>query len=124
MAIFSNFLLQSACETRRTPTALGKIMSVNKLDVILPTFFRLCKILAVIPATSCSAERSFSCFRRPNTYTRNTMGQNRLNCLVVLNVERALTNRVMRNVDKTWISNAFSQKCVAALRQSSRKVRT
>ena len=68
-AIFSNFLLQSASETRRTPTALAKIMSVNKLDVILPTFFRLCKILAVIPATSCSAERSFSCLRSLKIYT-------------------------------------------------------
>ena len=88
---FSNFLLQSACETRRTPNALAKIMSTNKLDVILPIFFRLCKILGVIPATSCSAERSFSCLRRLKTYTRNTVGQIRLNCLAVLNVERAFT---------------------------------
>ena len=48
--IFSNFLLEAASETKRTPTALTKFLSVNKLDVILPTFFRLCKILAVIPA--------------------------------------------------------------------------
>ena len=107
-AIFSNFLLQSASETRRTPTALAKIMSLNKLDVILLKFFRLCKILAVIPATSCSAERSFSCLRRLKTYTRNTMGQNRLNCLAVLNVERAFTNRLMRNVDK--IIDIFGQR--------------
>ena len=32
-------------------------------------------ILAVIPATSCSAERSFSALRRLKTYLRNTMGQ-------------------------------------------------
>ena len=31
-------------------------------------------ILAVIPATSCSAERSFSGLRRLKTYLRNTMG--------------------------------------------------
>ena len=68
-AIFSNFLSESACGTKRTPTALAKFMSVNKPDAFLPTFFRLCKILAVIPATSCSAERSFSCLRRLKTYT-------------------------------------------------------
>ena len=107
-AIFSNFLLQLTCGTRRTPTALAKIMSVNKLGVILPTFFRLCKILAVIPATSCSAERSFSCLRRLKTYTRNTMGQNRLSCLAVVNLERAFTNRVMRNGDK--IIDIFAQR--------------
>ena len=72
------------------------------------TFFRLCKILGVIPATSCSAERSFSCLRRLKTYARNTFGQNCLNCLKVLNVERAFTNRVMRNVDK--IIDIFAQR--------------
>ena len=35
-------------------------------------------ILAVIPATSCSAERSFSAFRRLRTYLRNTKGQQRV----------------------------------------------
>ena len=35
-------------------------------------------ILAVIPATSCSAERSFSALRRLKTYLRNTMGQQRV----------------------------------------------
>ena len=35
-------------------------------------------ILAVIPATSCSAQRSFSVLRRFKTYLRNTMGQQRV----------------------------------------------
>jgi hypothetical protein len=65
-------------------------MSEKKLDMILPTFFRLCKFLAVIPATSCS------------------MAQRRLNCLAVLNIERAFTNRVMRNADK--IVDIFGQR--------------
>ena len=34
-------------------------------------------ILAVIPATSCSAERSFSALCRLKTYLRDTMGQQR-----------------------------------------------
>ena len=40
-------------------------------------------ILAVIPATSCSAERSFSALRRLKTYLHNTIGQQR-----VINVHR------------------------------------
>ena len=35
-------------------------------------------ILAVIPATLCSAERSFSALRRLKTYLRNIMGQQRV----------------------------------------------
>ena len=35
-------------------------------------------ILAVIPATSCSAEQSFSALRRLKTYLRSTMGQQRV----------------------------------------------
>ena len=35
-------------------------------------------ILAVIPATSCSAERSFSALRGLKTYLRSTMGQQRV----------------------------------------------
>ncbi len=57
-AVFSNFLSQSAYETKKTPIALAQFKSEKKLNVILPTFFHLCKILAVIPAMSCSAERS------------------------------------------------------------------
>ena len=47
-AVFSNFLSQSAYETKKTPIALAQFMSEKKLDMILPTFFRQCKILAVI----------------------------------------------------------------------------
>ena len=35
-------------------------------------------ILAVIPAASCSAERSFSALRRLKTYLRSTIGQQRV----------------------------------------------
>ncbi len=93
---------------KHAPIALAQFKSEKKLDMILPTFFRLCKFLAVIPATSCSAERSFSCLRRLKTYTRNTMAQSRLNFLAVLNIVRAFTNRVMRNVDK--IVDIFGQR--------------
>ena len=102
-AVFSNFLLRLAYETKRTPIALAQFMLEKKLDMILPTFFCLCKILAVIPAMSCSAERLFSCLPRLKTYTRNTMAQSCLNCLAALNIERAFTNRVMRNIDKFTI---------------------
>ena len=66
-----------------------------------PEFSKVASILAVIPATSCSAERSFSGLRRLKTYLRNTMGQRRLNSLAIICIERAYGNEVIvSNMDK------------------------
>ena len=54
-------------------------------------------ILAVIPATSCSAERSFSALRRLKTYLRSTMGQQRVSNIAGFNIERAYANSVVNN---------------------------
>ena len=50
----------------------------NDLFDMFPEFSNVAHILAVIPATSCSAERSFSALRRLKTYLRSTMGQQRV----------------------------------------------
>ena len=54
-------------------------------------------ILASIPATSCSAERSFSALRRIKTYLRNTMKDERLSAVAILNIERDTTNFIEAN---------------------------
>ena len=51
-------------------------MHENDLFDIFPEFAKVSHILAVIPATSCSAERSFSALRQLKTYLRSTMGNN------------------------------------------------
>ena len=50
-------------------------MHENNLFDMFPEFSNVVHFLAVIPATSCSAERSFSALRRLKTYLRSTMGQ-------------------------------------------------
>ena len=62
---------------------------------MMPDFSKALRILSVIPATSCSAERSFSSLRRLKTYLRNTMGQERLSSLALLHIERDYVNQVM-----------------------------
>ena len=47
---------------------------------------QLLRLLLVLPASSCEAERSFSSLRRLKTYLRSTMTQSRLNSIVVLHV--------------------------------------
>ena len=57
----------------------------NDLFDMFPEFSNVAHIHAVIPATSCSAERSFSALRRLKTYLRSTMGQQRVNNITLSN---------------------------------------
>ena len=61
----------------RTKTAAGMVnrMFQDGLCDLLPVLYEVATILASIPATSCSAERSFSGLRRIKSYLHSTMGQ-------------------------------------------------
>ena len=54
---------------------------------------RLLRILLTSPASSCSAERSFSALRRLKTYLRSSMSQSRLNHIIACNVHHELLNK-------------------------------
>ena len=70
-------------------------MADSGLDTLLPVLYEVATILASIPATSCSAEQSFSALRRMKTYLRTTMAQERLNSIAIINIEREYTNKVI-----------------------------
>ena len=53
---------------------------------LCPTIARLLQLLATWPVTTCSCERSISTLRRPKTYLRSTMQQERLLSLAILHV--------------------------------------
>ena len=61
---------------------------------IFPNIFIVMKILAVLPVTICSCERSISVLRRMKTYSRSTMTQERLNGLVLLHIHRNIELKV------------------------------
>lgn len=48
----------------------------------------LLTILWTIPVNSCQCERSFSCLRRLKIYLRNSMREERLSGIALLNIER------------------------------------
>ena len=73
------------------------VLLENSLCEITPEFSKVVSILAFIPATLCSAERSFSGLRRLRTYIRNTTGQHRLNSLAIICIERAYESQVIVN---------------------------
>lgn len=55
---------------------------------IMPGIHKLLQIMATLPVSSCSSERSFSTLRRLKTYLRNSTGENRLNGLALLNIHQ------------------------------------
>ena len=66
---------------------------VNELKAIpdqskkmFPLALKVIKMLLVVPATSATAERSFSTMKRVKSYLRSAMGQERLNDLCLLSV--------------------------------------
>ena len=63
----------------------------NECDsFIFPLISVLLQILATIPITTCSAERSFSTLRRLKTYLRSTMKAHRLTGLALINIHREI----------------------------------
>jgi hypothetical protein len=79
---------------------------------------QLIRLLLLCPASSCSAERSFSALRRLKTWLRNTTNQTRLNAVAVCNVhqehldevdvsvaakEFAEQSAIRRNIFGNWI---------------------
>jgi hAT family C-terminal dimerisation region len=73
---FANFF-------RRKPSEVKSLF--GQVDVLL-------RLLLVVPASSATAERSFSCLRRLKTFLRSTMSQSRLNHLAVLHVHQDRTD--------------------------------
>ena len=95
-SIFENYNCGDPCQ-RKNAAVMVKTMHQNGLHDILPVLYKVASILATIPATSCSAERSFSALRRIKTFLRSTMGQDRLSSIAVINIERKYANKTMQN---------------------------
>lgn len=67
------------------------IAAIDACDAeVFPLISGLLKILATLPSSTCTAERSFSTLRRLKTYLRNTMKADRLTGLALLNIHRAV----------------------------------
>lgn len=62
--------------------------------MLFPQVHLLLRLLLVLPATSATAERSFSMLRRLKTYLRSTMTQKRLNHVCILNSYPELVDNI------------------------------
>lgn len=76
----------------------------ENLSSIFPDVFTATMICITIPITSASVERSFSKLKLIKNYLRNTMSQDRLSSLALLNIERLQT----AEIDVDNIINIFA----------------
>ncbi|XP_049955142.1 52 kDa repressor of the inhibitor of the protein kinase-like [Schistocerca serialis cubense] len=76
---------------KRDKVTEGDIAELSLTDLLdkakfLPAIASVLKIALSLPATTCSAERSFSTLWRVKTWLRTTMADNRLSCLCMVSV--------------------------------------
>ncbi|KAK0142686.1 Zinc finger MYM-type protein 1 [Merluccius polli] len=74
--------------------ALFQVIMENNLQDTFTETVSLLKILITTPMTTAESERCFSTLKRVKTFLRNTMGQDRLNALAMLSIEKKLTQDI------------------------------
>ena len=85
---------------------------------IFPQTSRLLQLLLVMPATSATAERSFSSLRHVKTYLRTTMKQERLNHLMMIyihqdkkiDIEEAMNEFILLNDERIRVFGKLQRK--------------
>ncbi|KAL4123014.1 hypothetical protein QTP88_015247 [Uroleucon formosanum] len=76
------------------------ILSSHDLITAFPNLYTAYKSLGTIPASSASAERSFSKVKLIKTRLRSTVSQNRLESLALLSTEKDITIDYNEAIDK------------------------
>lgn len=71
------------------PDSVLKALESCDIDMY-PTIHKLLRILATLPVSAATAERSFSTLRRLKTWLRSNMGEDRLTGLALMSVHREL----------------------------------
>lgn len=76
---------------------LNDYLVSSDLNETLPELAQLVNLFLTIPATSTSAERSFSALKRIKSYARNTTTQDRLSGLGLISIEKELFRELKKN---------------------------
>jgi hypothetical protein len=92
-------MLPDLCKTMTHPKTAASILShfqqlAPEVRNLVSEVEKLVQLLLVIPASSATAERSFSAHRRLKSYIRSTMGQDRLNYVAILHIHRKCTDKL------------------------------
>ena len=82
---------------------LCDVLNFGGTKQLLSQVHILLQLLLTIPVTTATSKRTFSALRRLNTYLRTTMGQERLNHLLLLYCHKARTDAI----DLSRIASVF-----------------
>lgn len=77
-----------------------------EVQSLFPEVKELLEVVLVVPASSATAERSFSLLRRLKTYLRSTTNQARLNHLAVITIHREEVEKIQNSDIKKIFVNA------------------
>ena len=78
----------------KTSLQLLQCMHENNLTSAFSEAYKLLQINATTPMTSSESERCFSTLKRVKSYSRNTMGNERLNALAMLSIHKELIRSI------------------------------
>lgn len=80
----------------KTRWAIGEVKPASLIDTLrvtnqymYPSIYKILTILTTMPASSATAERSFSAMKRIKNYLKATMGDERLSSLALMHVHRS-----------------------------------
>ncbi|CAH2088787.1 unnamed protein product [Euphydryas editha] len=71
---------------------------------LYPNIYTLLEILATLPVSTATSERTFSSLRRLKNYSRNTTSKNRLNSLALMNIHYGI------EIDANEVVDIFKKK--------------
>ena len=70
------------------------LLALNTTSSLFSEVLQLLRLLYVVPASTATAERTFSSLRRLKTFLRNSMSAQRLNHLILLHVHKDITDKL------------------------------
>ncbi|KAK5863147.1 hypothetical protein PBY51_000198 [Eleginops maclovinus] len=83
----------------KPPAELLTMLIKDELTSSLSEVCKLLRLMLTIPATSTSAERSFSCLKRIKTFLRNSCAQERLSHLAKISMESSIIRALRSHGD-------------------------
>ena len=85
------------------------LKNFNKAELtIYSEVVTLLKLILVSPATNATSKRTFSAMRRLKTYHKSTMGQARLNGLMMLHVHKEKTDSLsLINIANLFVNSEY-----------------
>ena len=100
---------------------IGITLSSNTaLRILLQTLSNVVQLVLLVPATTCTPERTFSVLRRLKTYLRSSMTQARLNHLAVIHCNKDIADSLDLDqlIDEWREESSHRQNAVASLIES------